>query len=181
MNGSSRNVLLICILLLLGLALLYSASTCNLTCPGRTQERYGDYNTYCRWDSRRFCTMQNGNPGKCVMNGLCVPQMLAYTGPDLQGTPATSPVWLPHSPVSPTWEWNAPTLDTLEPVGEVDARDNRNDFSNRDVMQYVNELGPPSASAPPPPIDKLPETLEVISSNRAARARTVRGQKKTTH
>ncbi len=125
------------VLTLIGLALLFS--TCKLSCG--SQEGYGAPNYYCRWDSRRFCTLPNGDAGKCVMNGLCVPPMLMVDGPDVKGTGFLSPATRSHSPVAPTWRWkeeNDPSLGSLNTLDDIDAREMRNDYSDASVMDYVN-------------------------------------------
>lgn len=129
------DVTIVIVLVLIGLVLLYSSTVCKLSCGEK--EAYGAYNDYCRWDSRRFCTLPNGDGGKCVMNSLCVPQMLLYEGADEKGTGWLSPALRGHSPVAPTWRWNAEpgSLNTLD---DIEARDLRNDYSDAAVMDYVN-------------------------------------------
>jgi len=89
-------------------------------------------------------TLPNGDGGKCVMNGLCVPQMLLYEGPDEKGTGWLNPDLRGHSPVAPTWRWNPendPSLGSLNTLDDIEARELRNDYSNASVMDYVNLLG----------------------------------------
>ncbi len=101
------DVTIVIVLVLIGLVLLYSSTVCNLSCSEK--EAYGAYNDYCRWDSRRFCTLPNGESGKYVMNGLCVPQMLLYEGANEKGTGWFSPALRGHSPAPP------PDVDTDAP------------------------------------------------------------------
>jgi hypothetical protein len=130
------------VLVLIGLVLLYSATVCKLSCGGK--ESYGAFNDYCRWDSRRFCTLPDGAAGKCVMNGLCVPPMLKVDGPSLPALKAAgvlSPATRSHSPVAKTWRWKEgsdPSLDTLDTLDAIEARDLRNDYSDASVMDYVD-------------------------------------------
>ena len=122
------SVAFVIVLLLLGLVLLYASTVCNLSCGGK--ESYGDFNEYCRWDSRRFCILPNGDGGKCVMNGLCVPSMLMTDGPENIKQPL--PDTQGQSPVAPTWKWKGETGIPLE--------DMRNDYSDASVMDYVDLL-----------------------------------------
>ena len=127
------------VLILIGLVFLYATTVCKLSCGSK--EPYGAYNDYCRWDSRRFCTLPNGDAGKCVMNGLCVPPMLMVEGPDVKGTGMLSPALRGRSPVARTWRWksaNDPSLDSLNSLDDIDARELRNDYSSAEVMKYVN-------------------------------------------
>ena len=129
------NASAVVVLLLIGLVVLYLIVGCKLACGSK--EPYGAPNYYCRWDSRRFCTLPNGDPGKCVMNGLCVPPMLMLDAPPPDG-PLSSPG---ESPVSPTWRWRVaddPSLDSLNPLADILARETRNDYSSADVMDYVD-------------------------------------------
>lgn len=133
------DVTIVIVLVLIGLVLLYSTTVCNLSCGEK--EGYGAPNNYCRWDSRRFCTLPNGDGGKCVMNGLCVPQMLMYEGADEKGTGWLNPDLRGHSPVAPTWRWKAeddPSLGSINTLDDIEARELRNDYSDAAVMDYVN-------------------------------------------
>ena len=133
------DVTIVIVLVLIGLVLLYSSTVCNLSCGEK--EAYGAYNDYCRWDSRRFCTLPNGDGGKCVMNGLCVPQMLMYEGADEKGTGWLNPDLRGHSPVAPTWRWKAeddPSLGSINTLDDIEAQELRNDYSDAAVMDYVN-------------------------------------------
>ena len=133
------DVTFVIVLILIGLVLLYSTTVCKFACGAK--ESYGAYNDYFRWDSRRFCTLPNGDAGKCVMNGLCVPPMLMIEGPDVKGTGALSPDTRGHSPAASTWRWKEaddPSLDSLNTLDDIEARDLRNDYSDASVMDYVN-------------------------------------------
>ena len=131
------DVAFVIVLVLIGFVLLYSSTVCKLSCGEK--EDYGAYNDYCRWDSRRFCILPNGHGGKCVMNGLCVPPMLMTTGPENIKQPL--PDTQGQSPVAPTWKWkgaNDSSLDSLNPLGDIEAQELRNDYSDAAVMDYVN-------------------------------------------
>ncbi len=131
------DVAFVIVLVLIGFVLLYSSTVCKLSCGGK--EDYGEYNDYCRWDSRRFCILPNGDAGKCVMNGLCVPPMLMTDGP--QNIKQPLPNTQGHSPVAPTWRWNGaddPSLSSLNTLGVIEAQELRNDYSDASVMDYVN-------------------------------------------
>ena len=144
------DVAFVIVLILIGFVLLYSSTVCKLSCGGKEAYGHGPpppggaYNYYCRWDSRRFCPLPNGDAGKCVMNGLCVPPMLMDgEGPDLKEKELLSPDTRGHSPVAPTWRWKGtgdPSLDSLNPLGEIEAQELRNDYSDASVMDYVNLL-----------------------------------------
>ena len=131
------DVAFVIVLVLLGFVLLYSSTVCKLSCGEK--EDYGAPNDYCRWDSRRFCILPNGDGGKCVMNALCVPPMLMTTGPENIKQPL--PNTQGQSPVAPTWEWkgaNDSSLDSLNTLGDIEAQELRNDYSDAAVMDYVN-------------------------------------------
>lgn len=154
----SSNKLSVSILLLVGVLLVYVIAGNG---AGTIKESYGEYNQYCRWDSRRFCTLENGEGGKCVMNGLCVPQMLFYEGPTIRGTGWLSPETTPHSPVAPTWRWDQPGMNTLEPVGLINATETQNAYSNPFVQGYDELVEPVPPIFPIP--GNLPETLQEMT------------------
>lgn len=154
----SSNKLSVSILLLVGVLLVYVIAGNG---AGTIKESYGEYNQYCRWDSRRFCTLENGEGGKCVMNGLCVPQMLFYEGPTIRGTGWLGPETTPHSPVAPTWRWDQPGMNTLEPVGLINATETQNAYSNPFVQGYDELVEPVPPIFPIP--GNLPETLQEMT------------------
>ena len=122
---------------------------------------YGEYNDFCRWDSRRFCTLSDGSGGKCVMNGLCAPPSIFYEGPDVRASGYLNPNLRPHSPIAPTWRWNQPSLNTLESIDEIEADKSLNEFSNKFVMKYANAVQlPPDGPLP----RDLPIALAALSS-----------------
>ncbi len=72
---AAPKITTLCLVLLLGLVLLYAVSTKASTAEGYVG--HGEYSEICRWDGRRFCALSDGTAGKCVMNGMCVPSLMA--------------------------------------------------------------------------------------------------------
>ena len=59
----------------------------------------------------------------------------------VKGTGLLSPDLRGHSPVARTWRWKAandPSLDSLNTLDDIEARELRNDYSAASVMDYVD-------------------------------------------